>query len=369
MFYTTNNNTDIFGLCCKAYLEGDKKAKITVRTDIAETDYLPADYLFRGFDEMPEHEKAALLEAKGKILDIGACAGSHSLYLQDKGFDVTALDISEGCCEVMQKRGIKKVVCKNIFDYNEQKFDTIFLLMNGIGMAGTLPELPKLLSHLKSLLNDGGQIVFDSSDLQYLYLEDDGSMNIPLGASIGCVFVPKEGNDFSELFKKADKALYVVKQNGKHGYNIFSESAESLDEDDSNRARLSHVEMILGERNQGEGALQIPFESFRALYRFLRRTVVIYDKPVCILLFTLDKSGDDGIPLLHAVDELYQTIQSTLRKGDAITQHGKNLILVLLINTGYPELEHAVDRIRKNWQDTPASENYTFTYEWSVLEP
>ncbi len=194
-------------------------------------------------------------------------------------------------------------------------------------------------------------------------------MNIPLGASIGCVFVPKEGNDFSELFKKADKALYVVKQNGKHGYNIFSESAESLDEDDSNRARLSHVEMILGERNQGEGALQIPFESFRALYRFLRRTVVIYDKPVCILLFTLDKSGDDGIPLLHAVDELYQTIQSTLRKGDAITQHGKNLILVLLINTGYPELEHAVDRIRKNWQDTPASENYTFTYEWSVLEP
>ena len=130
---------------------------------------------------MPQHEKAALLEAKGKVLDIGACAGSHSLYLQDKGFDVTALDISEGCCEVMQKRGIKKVVCKNIFEYNEQKFDTIFLLMNGIGMAGTLPELPKLLSHLKSLLNDGGQIVFDSSDLQYLYLEDDGSMNIPLG--------------------------------------------------------------------------------------------------------------------------------------------------------------------------------------------
>ncbi|MBQ4009561.1 MAG: SAM-dependent methyltransferase, partial [Bacteroidales bacterium] len=68
-----------------------------------------------------------------------------------------------------------------IFDYNAEKFDTIFLLMNGIGMAGTLPELTKLLSHLKSLLNDGGQIIFDSSDLQYLYLEDDGSMNIPLG--------------------------------------------------------------------------------------------------------------------------------------------------------------------------------------------
>lgn len=174
-------HNDIFGLCLKAYLEGDKRARITVRTDIAETDYLPASYLFRGFDKMPQHEKTALLEAKGKVLDIGACAGSHSLYLQENGFDVTALDISEGCCEVMQKRGVKKVVCKNIFDYNAEKFDTIFLLMNGIGMAGTLPELPKLLSHLKSLLNDGGQIIFDSSDLQYLYLEDDGSVNIPLG--------------------------------------------------------------------------------------------------------------------------------------------------------------------------------------------
>ena len=91
-------HNDVFGLCLKAYLEGDKRARITVRTDIAETDYLPASYLFRGFDKMPEHEKAALLEAKGKVLDIGACAGSHSLYLQDKGFDVTALDISEGCC-------------------------------------------------------------------------------------------------------------------------------------------------------------------------------------------------------------------------------------------------------------------------------
>ncbi len=181
MTQKSQQNSDVFGLCLKAYQEGNKKAKITVRTDIAETDYLPADYLFRGFDEMPEHEKVALLEAKGKVLDIGACAGSHSLFLQSKNFDVTALDISEGCCEVMKKRGVEKVVCADIFNFTNEKFDTIFLLMNGIGMAGTLPELPKLFNHLKTLLNEGGQIIFDSSDLQYLYFEDDGSINIPLG--------------------------------------------------------------------------------------------------------------------------------------------------------------------------------------------
>ncbi len=193
-------------------------------------------------------------------------------------------------------------------------------------------------------------------------------MNIPLGASIGCVFVPREGTNFSELFKKADKALYVVKNNGKHGYNIFSDQDDLTGDGDADSNKLTQVEKILGERNQGDGALQIPFESFRALYRFLRRTMIIYEKPACILLFSLNKSNEEGPSLFHAVDELYQIIQGTLRKGDAITQHGKNQILVLLINTGYPDLEHAVARVRKNWQKNPISENYDFLYEWSVLE-
>ena len=194
-------------------------------------------------------------------------------------------------------------------------------------------------------------------------------MNIPLGASIGCVFVPKEGTDFSELFKKADKALYIVKQNGKHGYQVFSEAKESEDEDTTERASLTHVEMILGERNQTDGALQLPFESFRALYRFLRRTILIYNKPTCILLFSVDKSGESSTSLSEASEELFQTIQSTLRKGDAITQNGKNQILVLLTNTGYPDLEHAVARIRQRWLENPASSGFSFSYEWSVLEP
>ena len=194
-------------------------------------------------------------------------------------------------------------------------------------------------------------------------------MNIPLGASIGCVFVPKEGTDFSELFKKADKALYIVKQNGKHGYNIYSETKDSEQDESADRNNLTHVEMILGERGQAEGALQLPFENFRTLYRFLRRTMLIFDKPVSILLFSLNKTGESACSLAEANEQLFDTIQATLRKGDAITQNGKNQILVLLINTGYPDLEHAVARIRKNWQEQPANAEFSFDYEWSVLEP
>lgn len=171
---------DIFGNCCKDYLSGDKKAKISVNSDIAETDYLYAEYLFRDFEAMPKHEQKALLQARGNILDIGACAGSHSLYLQNLGYNITSLDISPGCCEVMQKRGLKNVICSDIFNYSGQSFDTLLLLMNGIGIAGSLPKLPQLLEHLRSLLNPGGKIIFDSSDLQYLYLDDEGFYTIPL---------------------------------------------------------------------------------------------------------------------------------------------------------------------------------------------
>lgn len=171
---------DIFGLCCKDYLSGDKDAKIIVHSDLAESDELHASYLFRSYRDMPIHEKKAMDLARGRILDVGACAGAHSLHLQDLGYDVTALDISPGCCEVMEKRGVKNVVCGDIFKYLKGNFDTILLLMNGIGVAGTVPNLPDLLEYLKSLLAPGGKIIFDSSDLQYLYLDGDKGISIPL---------------------------------------------------------------------------------------------------------------------------------------------------------------------------------------------
>ena len=194
-------------------------------------------------------------------------------------------------------------------------------------------------------------------------------MNIPLGASIGCVFVPAGGTDFDELYKKADKALYTVKQNGKHGYNIFSEEQDSRDTaSDDNNADISHIEMILGERNQGEGALQLPFEGFRAVYRYLRRTLKIYGKPACILLLALNRYGNPTVTPAEADEQFLSTLRSTLRRGDVITQNGKNFIVLL----SSIEMEHITavsDRIQQNWEKTPAGSCYLFSYEWTMMEP
>jgi hypothetical protein len=113
-------------------------------------------------------------------LDVGAAVGSHTLELQEREFDVTALEKSELACEVMQKRGVKKVVCSDLFHYEEPGFDTVLLLMNGTGIGQTLDGLKKMLAHLKSLLNEGGQILIDSSDIQYLFEEEDGSFWVDL---------------------------------------------------------------------------------------------------------------------------------------------------------------------------------------------
>ena len=151
------------------YLKRPKDADIITFTSLGEKDVLPVSYLFRDLEAMPELEIKALDLAKGSILDVGAGAGSHSLILQDRGFDVTALDRSPEAVVCCQKRGVQKAVHSELLDYNGSNFDTILLLMNGIGIAGSLSQLEPHLLHLKKLLKPGGQILLDSSDIRYMF--------------------------------------------------------------------------------------------------------------------------------------------------------------------------------------------------------
>ncbi len=155
---------------------------ITVHCDDFDDDAIETSYLFRTYKQMPDIEKKALSLCRGTILDVGACAGTHSVYLHKKGYEVTALETSALCCEVLRDKNIPNVIYEDIFKFNHQKFDTILLLMNGTGIAGTLAGLEVLLHHLKTLLNPGGQILIDSSDLIYLFEQEDGSALIDISS-------------------------------------------------------------------------------------------------------------------------------------------------------------------------------------------
>ena len=173
---------DLFGKAILDYQTNNSPEDLVTETSISEADEMPVSYLFRTYNEMPELEQKALQLAKGSVLDVGCGAGSHTLALQnERKLDVTAIDISENAVKACQLRGIENVKVANILDLDvKNKFDTILLLMNGTGIFGTLKETDKYLQKLKSLLKDKGQILIDSSDLIYMYDQDeDGAFCIP----------------------------------------------------------------------------------------------------------------------------------------------------------------------------------------------
>ncbi|GAB5401407.1 MAG: methyltransferase domain-containing protein [Aureisphaera sp.] len=171
---------DIFGKALQDYWNGNYTEDPVTETNISEEDVLPLPYLFREFEEMPELERVALKQTKGKTLDVGGGAGSHSLYLQKKGMNVFLMDISEGAIAVARKRGVTNVIHSGLLDYSGEQFDTILLLMNGTGIFETVANTSTYLKHLRSLLKPNGQILIDSSDLRYMFdTTEEGGIWVP----------------------------------------------------------------------------------------------------------------------------------------------------------------------------------------------
>ncbi|MUH35724.1 class I SAM-dependent methyltransferase [Zobellia amurskyensis] len=180
---------DVFGKALLDFQEGNYSEDIITFSSLDEEDTIPVPYLFRNFKEMPKLEQEALKLCKGSILDVGCGAGSHSLYLQEKGLTVTALDYSKGATETCTLRGIKNVIHSDIYSFKNQKFDTLLLLMNGIGIVGKLNQMSQFFDHVKTLMNPGAQILLDSSDIIYMFEEDED----------GGVWVPDTGTYYGEI--------------------------------------------------------------------------------------------------------------------------------------------------------------------------
>lgn len=166
---------DLFGKAILDFQTNNSPEDLITETTISEEDEMSVAYLFREFSGMPKIEQHALLLSKGKVLDVGCGAGSHSLYLQkEKNLKVTAIDISNNAVEACQLRGISDVLKIDILEFNSiEKFDTILLLMNGTGIFGKLENVSNYLQKLKSLLAENGQILIDSSDIIYMFDEED----------------------------------------------------------------------------------------------------------------------------------------------------------------------------------------------------
>ena len=212
---------DPMGAAIADYFTKGRAAKLRVFSSLFDEDEIPAEQLFRTFDKMPVLEQEALRRATGKILDCGAGSGCHALALQDMGKQVEAIDISPLSVETMQKRGVRQAYCVNLFDEHYlQKFDTILMLMNGSGIIGKLENMSTFFAKMKQLLNPGGCIYMDSSDLRYLFEDEDGSFLIDLaGGYYGEIdfrmqYKQVKGDTFDWLYIDFQTLSYYASENG-----------------------------------------------------------------------------------------------------------------------------------------------------------
>ncbi len=208
------------GIALLDYLKDDCKTDIIVSSDISEDDIIPVSYLFRKEKDLPIIEVKALDLCRGKTLDVGAGSGVHSLVLQKKKKDVKAIDISEGAVKAMSKQGVDHVEHINYYDLRNQTYDTLLFLMNGVGIAGELDGLGDFFNKAKSLLNKNGQILLDSSDIKYMFTEEDGSVWVDLNNTYyGEVTYQMQYKDiktdfFKWLFLDYDRLEAVAKEHG-----------------------------------------------------------------------------------------------------------------------------------------------------------
>lgn len=211
---------DPMGQAIYDYYNGNKVGKLRVLSSQFDEDEIPVEELFRDFDSMPYIEQVALTMSEGSILDVGAGSGCHSLALKKMGKQSKAIDISPISVAIMKDQGID---AKQINLYDEsftEQFDTMLFLMNGSGIIGTLENMDNFFNRVRKMLKPGGMILMDSSDLRYLFEEEDGSYMIDLAdgyyGQVDFQMAYKEcmGEPFDWLYIDFDTLAYYAEQNG-----------------------------------------------------------------------------------------------------------------------------------------------------------
>lgn len=217
---------DLFGKAILDFHHNSNKTPLLLHSEYGPPETIPLERFFQ--NEYTDLENFALDLVKGSILDIGAATGRHALHLQNEGHDVTAMDISIGCSTILQEIGLKKIITEDIYTYEDQKYDTLLMLMNGIGLAGSLEGLKKLLLQLKNLTHPKGQLIMDSSDISYLYEENP----LPVHKYFGELLYQYEyegvlGNSFNWLYIDQEKLISIANSTGWNCQVIFEDDTDA----------------------------------------------------------------------------------------------------------------------------------------------
>lgn len=194
------------------FIGGETDARIVVRSSLGEDEELPVAVFFRAPEDFFAFERAALPLCRGRVLDIGAGTGIHTLYLQDQGFEVCAIDVLAEAVEIMRAAGVRDARQADVWEFEEEPFDTILMMMNGIGILGTLQGLDRFLGQVPRLLKPGGQILLDSGPARVVGESGDAAAEVAIGSGeayhgeawITLEYKGRIGEPFRELYADSE---------------------------------------------------------------------------------------------------------------------------------------------------------------------
>jgi SAM-dependent methyltransferase len=221
----------------RAYHRGKRDAVIIVYDDF-ERDEVPVSYFFRSPDDFAPYERRALELCRGRVLDVGAGSGCHSLALQERGFEVTAIEALPELVEILRDRGVRDARVATWMDLEGETFDTVLMMMNGLGLAETLSGLRQFFREARRLLRPGGQVVADSTDVRVrmdVEAAHTGAVERPDGRYVGELhfqleFAGRKGPPFGQLYvdpetlsKYAENAGWsceIIRARDDHGHYL-----------------------------------------------------------------------------------------------------------------------------------------------------
>lgn len=220
---------DPYSQALNQFYEGKVEEGLLLNTSYGQPEGMPLWYFFRSYEEMPDFEKMALSVCEGKILDVGAGTGCHALILQQFDNDITAIETSEEAVKIMKDSGLKKAELADYFKYHGDTFDTMICLMNGIGFIGKINRLEAFLKKANELLNSEGQIIFDSSDISYLYEGENKPTDHYFGeVQFQYEFLGKKGDWFDWVYIDKETLIRRADELGWYTYILREENDQYL---------------------------------------------------------------------------------------------------------------------------------------------
>ncbi|MBO6497592.1 MAG: class I SAM-dependent methyltransferase [Roseivirga sp.] len=220
---------DVYSKALADFYAGKTEDGLWLNTSYGDPEEMPLWYFFRSYDEMPDLEKMALSVCEGRILDVGAGTGCHSLVLQHFDNEVTAIDTAAHAVSVMKESGLKNVLHQDFFELENQKFDTLLCLMNGLGFIGKLDRLESFLNKAEELLSEDGQIILDSSDISYLYENAQKPSDRYYGeVSFQYEYKGEKGEWFDWLYLDQNTLVDEADKLGWHTYILHQENDQYL---------------------------------------------------------------------------------------------------------------------------------------------